>query len=85
MIDTLKITKRLIQAKMDPAHAEVIAESIAEVTSTDLVTKADLANLKMELNDKINELNDKINSKATQILWVVVGVGALNWITQFFR
>lgn len=85
MLDTLKITKRLIQAKMDPTHAEAIAESIAEVTSTDLATKADLANLKTELNDKINELNDKINSKATQILWVVVGVGALNWITQFFR
>ena len=84
MIDTLKIAKRLEAANLNATQAEAIAESIAEVTTAELATKADLANLELRLTDKINAVRDRIDSVRDRILWVVVGIGILTWLLQIF-
>lgn len=84
MIDTLKIAKRLEAANLNATQAEAIAESIAEVTTAELATKADLANLELRLTEKINTVRDRIDSVRDRILWVVVGIGILTWLLQIF-
>ena len=80
MIDTLKISKNLEAALMPKAQADAIAESIAEVATADLATKADLKDLELRLSEKINTVRDRIGT----ILWAVVGVGILTWLLQIF-
>ena len=57
MIDTLKISKQLEAATFSKVQSEAIAEAIAEVTSVNLVTKADLElglkELELRLSEKI--------------------------------
>lgn len=48
-IDTLKFVRRLTDAGMDRTIAEAIAEGLAEADTSDLATKADLAELKAEM------------------------------------
>ena len=84
MIDTLKIAKRLEAANLNATQAEAIAESIAEVTTAELATKADLANLELRLTEKINTVRDRIDSVRDRILWVVVGIWILTWLLQIF-
>ena len=71
MIDTLKITRRLEAASLPTAQAEAIAQAIAEVSSMDLATKADIA----DVRTAIAEL------KADLQLWVF-GVVVLSTIAQ---
>lgn len=71
MIDTLKITRRLEAASLPTAQAEAIAQAIAEVTSMDLATKADIA----DVRTAIAEL------KADLQRWVF-GVVVLSTIAQ---
>jgi hypothetical protein len=71
VIDTLKITRRLEAASLPTAQAEAIAQAIAEVTSMDLATKADIA----DVRTAIAEL------KADLQRWVF-GVVVLSTIAQ---
>ncbi len=52
-VDTLKFAKRLVDAGIDPKHAEAITEGLAEqhleFLNSNLATKVDLANLKTDL------------------------------------
>jgi len=84
MIDTLKIAKRLEAANLGATQAEAIAESIAEVTSSDLATKADLKDLELRLVEKINAVRDRIDAVRDRILWAVVGIGIITWLLQVF-
>ena len=48
-IDTLKFVRKLTEAGMERPVAEAIVEGIAEADTSDLATKADLAELKAEI------------------------------------
>ena len=48
-IDTLKFARKLTEAGMERPMAEAIVEGLAEADTSELVTKADLAELKAEL------------------------------------
>jgi hypothetical protein len=90
MIDTLKISKQLEAASLPKAQADAIAEALADVTTAELATKVDLANLELRLNEKINSLRDligdvrdqigNIRDRVNTILLGILGVGAVTWI-----
>jgi hypothetical protein len=80
MIDTLKISKDLENATLTKAQADGIAEAIMQVTSSDLVSKADLKDLELRLIKEMGGLRDRVNT----ILWAILGVGVVTWILQFF-
>ena len=88
MINTLKITKNLEAASIPKPQADAIAEAIASVVTSDLVTKADLrvteAGLRAELKDLELRLSDKINAVRDRITWMVGGIGGVTWILQIF-
>ena len=95
MFDTLKIAKRLEAANLSAEQAEAIATSIAEVASSELVTKADLQEVETRLNDKIigvridlidriESVTDRINAVRDRVSWTVIGVGILTWLLQLF-
>jgi hypothetical protein len=48
-IDTLKFVRKLTEAGMERRMAEAIVEGLAEADTSELATKADLAELKAEL------------------------------------
>ena len=48
-IDTLKFVRKLTEAGMERPVAEAIVEGFAEADTSDLATKADLAELKAEI------------------------------------
>ena len=48
-IDTLKFVRKLTEAGMERPVAEAIVEGLAEADTSDLATKADLAELKAEI------------------------------------
>ena len=48
-IDTLKFARRLKEAGADEKLAEAIAEGLSEMDTSQLATKADLADLKAEM------------------------------------
>lgn len=52
-IDTLKFSRRLIEAGLEPRAAEAIVETIAEVDTSDLATKSDLRDLEHRLTIKM--------------------------------
>lgn len=52
-IDTLKFSRRLIEAGMEPRAAEAIVETIAEVDTTQLATKSDLRDLEHRMTIKM--------------------------------
>lgn len=99
MIDTLKISQALQAAEFPKAQAEAIAEAIAQVAEGYLVTKADLKDLELRLEEKINNLelrlnekinvlaltlNQKIDAVRNSLLWPIIGLGVITWIMQIF-
>ncbi len=95
LIDTLKIAKRLEAANLSTEQAEAIATSIAEVATSELVTKADLQEVetrvsdkiigvRIDLIDRIESLTERINTVRDRISWTVIGVGGLTWLLQLF-
>lgn len=48
-IDTLKFSRKLIDAGLDQKAAEAIAEGLAEADTSSVATKQDLAEFKAEL------------------------------------
>lgn len=55
-IDTLKLSRKLVAACMEPAAAEAIAETLADVDTTELATKADIVCLQSDMRDLENRL-----------------------------
>ena len=55
-IDTLKFAQTLTAAGMDRGQAEVIARAISEADTSELATKADVAELKATTRQDIAEL-----------------------------
>ncbi len=82
-VDTLKFAKRLVDAGIDPKHAEAITEGLAEqhleFLNSNLATKVDIANLKTDLANLKTDLaqveaNLKIDLAETEsklIKWMV--------------
>lgn len=48
-IDTLKFSRKLIEAGLEPKAAEAIAEGLAEADTSQVATKQDIAELKSDL------------------------------------
>lgn len=55
-IDTLKFSRRLVAAGMEPAAAEAIAETFGEIDTSELATKTDLRELRAEMREMENRL-----------------------------
>ena len=55
-IDTLKFSRRLVAAGMEPAAAEAIAETFGEIDTSELATKSDLRELRAEMREMENRL-----------------------------
>ena len=64
-VDTLSIARELKATKMAPVQAEAIASAIAYSINETSATKADLRELKFELDAKIESL------KSTMMLWFI--------------
>jgi hypothetical protein len=78
MIDTLKISKNLEAAHLSKEQADAIAESIAEVTTSDLATKGDLSALQAEFHKSLGRLTTVLwITQLTTIMVILVGVGLL--------
>lgn len=64
-VDTLKIAKDLRAADLPPAQAEAIAAAIGISVLESAATKADLLQLKTELEAKIEQL------KSSLLMWMI--------------
>ena len=59
-IDTLKFVRKLTEAGVERPVAEAIVEGLAEADTSDLATKADLAELKSATKAHLAELKAEI-------------------------
>jgi hypothetical protein len=59
-IDALKFVRRLTEAGMERQMAEAIVEGLAEIETTELATKADIARVEASLRTEIVELKAEI-------------------------
>ena len=59
-IDTLKFSRRLIEAGMEPRAAEAIVETIAEVDTSELATKSDIRDIEGRLRDLEHRMTIKM-------------------------
>ncbi|HHW4681301.1 MAG TPA: DUF1640 domain-containing protein [Xylella taiwanensis] len=82
--DTLSFANQLKNAGVPPAHAEAQAEALAEVFEThlqQLATKADLRELELKLESKIDKGFAEVKGEMLLLKWMfgvlVAGVAAL--------
>ncbi|AXI83013.1 DUF1640 domain-containing protein [Xylella taiwanensis] len=82
--DTLSFANQLKNAGVPPAHAEAQAEALAEVFEThlqQLATKADLRELELKLESKIDKGFAEIKGEMLLLKWMfgvlVAGVATL--------
>ena len=62
--DTLKMARGLEAAGLPPAQAAGVAETLAEaMSSADLATKADIAELRTEMNHRFDSTQAEMNSR----------------------
>lgn len=74
-IDTLKFSRRLIEAGMEPRAAEAIVETIAEVDTTQLATKSDLRDLEHRMTIKMGGMLMAAVAALTAILRLLPPAG----------
>ena len=75
--DTLKFVRTLEAAGMRTQQAEAVATAVRDSSeSADLVTKADLRELKMELKAEISELEQRMLIKLGTMMVVAMAVVA---------
>ncbi|WP_211341147.1 DUF1640 domain-containing protein [Paracoccus methylarcula] len=61
-IDTLKFSRKLVAAGMEPAAAEAIAETFIDVDTSELATKQDLGVVKQELKRDVDEVRQELTA-----------------------
>jgi len=79
MIDTLKLSKRLQQAKLSAEQSEAIAEALAEA---DYLTKSELGavtGFRIELRAELAKLKNEL------VYWLVGSVGPSVLINHFWK
>lgn len=59
-IDTLKFSRRLIEAGLEPRAAEAIVETIAEVDTSELATKSDIREVQAQIRDLEHRMTIKM-------------------------
>jgi hypothetical protein len=74
--DTLSYARRLKAAGMPEAQAEAVAEATLDLIASDAATKADIAELKLEL-EKLRSHVDALGLRLTIRLGALIGVGTL--------
>ena len=72
--DTLRTTRNLKAAGIEPAHAETVAVALRDAITGGVATKADIA----RLEDKMGNLEDKMENYVTKAdlyraLWIQSG------------
>jgi hypothetical protein len=77
-IDTLNFVRRLTGAGMERQMAEAIVEGLAEADTSELATKADIADLRTELKSDIADLRVELKAdKADLIRFMMLQVIAI--------
>lgn len=74
--DTHTFVKRLTQAGMPEAQAEVLADSQARLIDEKLATKHDLKELETRLTHNLSELGLRLTIRLSSMLVIAVGVVA---------
>lgn len=67
MLDTLSYAKKLKAAGFSDAQAEAQAEALASAMESGVVTKPDIASLKVDLNALGTELKADLNALKTEL------------------
>jgi hypothetical protein len=70
-IDTLKLARKLATAGLDRGVAEALADGIGEIDTSDVATKADIAELKTDLAEIKSEILKWMFGQTLLILGVV--------------
>ena len=75
-VDTLSISKELKAVKLPAAQAEAIAAAIGYSVHENIATKADLLQLRTELDGKMDSLEARLEGKleslkSTMMLWFI--------------
>lgn len=86
-IDTLKFSRKLTAAGLEPAAAEAIAEVIMDVDTDDLVTKQDLQTTEQALKQDITAVGADMRDMENRLVIKMGGmiVGALAILTALLR
>lgn len=79
-IDTLKFSRRLVAAGMEPAAAEAIAETFGEIDTSELATKSDLRSEIDLLKSEMREMENRLVIKTGGMI-----VGALAILMALMR
>lgn len=66
--DTLKWSKRLIDAGVVPTQAEAHVEAFAEIVSAELATKADIRMLKTAMTTNSKDLENRLVHKLSKLM-----------------
>ena len=74
--DTLAYAKKLKQAGVPEAQAEVHAEAMVQLVEERLATKRDLKDMEERLNHRMQELEYKITFRLGSMIVVAIGIVA---------
>ena len=87
VFDTLQFAKRAEKAGFTQQQAEFQAEEIAQIISTELVTKRDLSDTRDDIKKEIRSLKQEMDSMANKLTikfgaMLVVAIGILSVIIK---
>lgn len=76
-IDTLKFVRKLTEAGMDRRQAEAIVDGLSEADTSELATKTDIAELRVEMRDMKAEIFRAMLIQAGTIVGLTVALTKL--------
>jgi hypothetical protein len=76
-IDTLKFVRKLTEAGMDRRQAEAIADGLIEADTSELATKTDIAELRVEMREMKAEIFRAMLIQAGTIVGLTVALTKL--------
>ena len=74
MIDTLKYTRELESAGLNPKQAEKMVRAQMNMITDSVATKADLYELRLEMNEKFANIDSRLNSLESDLILKLGGV-----------
>jgi ABC-type sulfate transport system substrate-binding protein len=76
-IDTLKFVRKLTEAGMDRRQAEAIVDGLSEADTSELATKTDIAELRLEMREMKAEIFGAMLIQAGTIVGLTVALTKL--------
>ena len=85
LLDTLRMQRRLREVGFPDEQADVITEEIANLVTGELATKADLRELRTEMNDKFAEVRGEVAVVRGEVAKVASAVADLKTSMADFK